>query len=69
MFLLNRKGIHIQVFGLSKADIYDDKANYVYGRKQLFYLQSIESKSHVAIFRYGNRNDDRTDNGMEWDSK
>lgn len=32
----------------------DDKAGYAYGEKELWYLNSIETKSHIAEFELGN---------------
>ncbi len=39
------------------SDNLDDKGSYVYGEKELWYLHSIESKTHVAIFKVSQRND------------
>lgn len=33
-----------------KSDPNDDKANYIYGEKELYYLNSIETKNYVATF-------------------
>ena len=35
----------------------DDKANYAYGEKEVWYLKSIETKTHVAIFYTSPRQD------------
>lgn len=35
----------------------DQKANYIYGRKQLQYIKKIETKTHVAIFNLEDRKD------------
>ncbi|MBS1635847.1 MAG: hypothetical protein JST26_07970 [Bacteroidetes bacterium] len=35
----------------------DDKAGYTYGEKELWYLNSIETKSHIAEFTLMNRKD------------
>ncbi|MCW3084171.1 MAG: hypothetical protein JWP12_1537 [Bacteroidetes bacterium] len=40
-----------------KSDPKDDKANYMYGKKQLWYLKSIETKNYIAIFTTENRRD------------
>jgi hypothetical protein len=40
-----------------RSDSRDDKGNYVYGEKELWYLHSIESKTMVANFVLQNRND------------
>ena len=40
-----------------RTDYRDDKGNYVYGRKELWYLHSIESKTMVATFTLENRLD------------
>ncbi|MEP7280036.1 MAG: hypothetical protein ABI813_15420 [Bacteroidota bacterium] len=39
------------------SDKMDDRGNYSYGRKELWYLHSIESKTMVAVFETGNRED------------
>jgi hypothetical protein len=39
------------------SDAMDDKANYVYGQKEIWYLHSIESKTMVAHFITGDRDD------------
>lgn len=38
----------------------DDKANYSYGTKEIYYLHSIETKTHIALFVL-NENDERSD--------
>jgi len=40
-----------------KTDYRDDKGNYVYGEKELWYLHSIESKTMIATFTLENRDD------------
>jgi hypothetical protein len=40
-----------------KSDPTDDKANYLYGQKELFYLQSIETKNYIAVFSLSDRQD------------
>jgi hypothetical protein len=35
----------------------DDKASYSFGKKELWYLARIETKSHIAIFRLSERED------------
>lgn len=40
-----------------KSDPYDDKGNYLYGEKELWYVHSIETKTHVAEFYLSNRTD------------
>ena len=52
-------------FGLNKAnynegfisDHLDDKASISYGEKEIWYLQSVESKTMIAIFETSNRDD------------
>jgi hypothetical protein len=39
------------------SDPLDDKANYVYGEKEIWYLHSIESKTMIAHFILGDRDD------------
>ncbi len=41
------------------SDPTDDKASYVYGQKELWYLDTIETKNFIAIFETSNRNDGR----------
>lgn len=40
-----------------KTDTRDDRGNYVYGEKELWYLNSIESKTMIATFKVENRKD------------
>jgi hypothetical protein len=40
-----------------KTDFTDNKANYTYGAKELWYLHSLESKNMVATFRVSKRRD------------
>ena len=40
-----------------KSDIYDDRGNYIYGEKEIWYVHSVESKNYVACF-YTSRRDD-----------
>ncbi len=40
-----------------KWTLQDDKANYVYGEKELWYLSSIETKNYIAVFSLENRED------------
>ncbi len=35
----------------------DDKVNYLYGEKEMWYLESIETKTHIAVFELGARAD------------
>ncbi|MBO9703047.1 MAG: hypothetical protein J7604_22725 [Sporocytophaga sp.] len=37
----------------------DDKANYLYGKKEVWYLHSIETRTHVAEFHLSPRKDGR----------
>jgi hypothetical protein len=39
------------------SDDNDDKAGYTYGEKEIWYLNSIETKSHIALFTLGQRAD------------
>lgn len=45
-----------------RTDKSDDKGNYVYGEKEIWYLNSIESKTMVATFTVNTVNDPRLDN-------
>lgn len=40
-----------------KSDVYDDRGNYIYGEKELWYVHSIESKNYVACFYTSRRAD------------
>lgn len=40
-----------------KTESNDDKASYVYGEKELYYLESISTKTQVAVFSTSRRND------------
>jgi hypothetical protein len=40
-----------------KSDLQDDKANIIYGEKELWYLDSVITKNYVAVFHTSNRND------------
>ncbi|MFI5136685.1 MAG: hypothetical protein ACHQIM_02580 [Sphingobacteriales bacterium] len=40
-----------------KSDQTDDKASYLYGEKELWYLDSIVTKNHIAIFQVEDRKD------------
>ncbi|HTE12600.1 MAG TPA: hypothetical protein VK645_16575, partial [Chitinophagaceae bacterium] len=40
-----------------KSDKMDDRGNYSYGRKELWYTHSIESKTMLAVFETGDRED------------
>ena len=33
------------------SDLNDDKASYSYGEKEIWYLQSVETKTHAAVFK------------------
>ncbi len=40
-----------------KSSLRDQKANYIYGEKQLQFVESIETKTHIAVFNYEQRKD------------
>lgn len=40
-----------------KTDYRDDRGSYVYGEKELWYLNSIESKNMIATFKLSDRDD------------
>jgi hypothetical protein len=48
-----------------KSDLQDDKANYIYGEKDLWYLDSVITKNYVAIFHTSNRIDGAGVSGEE----
>ncbi|HYG49671.1 MAG TPA: hypothetical protein VD905_02160, partial [Flavobacteriales bacterium] len=39
------------------TDEADNKATYVYGEKEVFYINSVESKTHIAVFILSDRTD------------
>jgi hypothetical protein len=41
------------------SDDLDDKGSYTYGEKEIYYLHSIETRTHIALFRTSARNDGR----------
>ncbi|MDQ3017203.1 MAG: hypothetical protein M3R25_10870, partial [Bacteroidota bacterium] len=41
------------------SDAQDDKASYVYGEKEIWYLNSVETKTHIAEFYLSQRQDGR----------
>jgi hypothetical protein len=46
-----------------KSNLNDDRAHYSYGKKEIWYLKSIETKTHVAIFDLSDREDGLGTNG------
>lgn len=44
-----------------KSDKNDDKGSYVYGEKEMWYLEKIETKTYVAVFHKSNSSDPRKD--------
>lgn len=42
-----------------RSDLQDDKASYVFGEKELWYVKMIETKNYVAIFTLEEREDGR----------
>lgn len=40
-----------------KTNTQDDKGNYLYGEKEIWYVNSIESKTMIAVFRLSDRDD------------
>lgn len=47
------------------TDKFDDKANYSYGEKEMWYLNSIESKTMIATFEIGPRDDSKSPAGED----
>lgn len=45
------------------SDRDDNKASYFYGRKDIYYVNSIETKTHIAEFTLGDRKDARGASG------
>lgn len=50
-------------FGMFSDDM-DNKSNIVYGEKELWYMDRIESKNYVAIFHTSNRDDSKGASGV-----
>lgn len=48
-----------------KTDRTDDKASYVYGEKELWYVKGIETKNYVAVFVLEPRKDGRSSSGEQ----
>ena len=44
--------MHANFNGGFDSKDYDNRGNYLYGEKELVYIQSIESKTQVAVFKY-----------------
>ena len=40
-----------------KTSTDDDQGNYIYGKKELYFIDKIETKTHVAVFSYSARKD------------
>lgn len=40
-----------------KSQVTDNKASYVYGEKELWYVKEIESRTSIAVFHYDERED------------
>jgi len=54
-----------------KTDLTDDKASYIYGEKELWYVKGIETKNYVAVFVLEPRKDGRSaidENGGRYDN-
>lgn len=47
----------------SRSEVKDDKGIISYGERESWYLHSIESKTMIAVFTLGNRNDGKGANG------
>ena len=50
---MNRAGFNEML----KSTIKDDRASYSYGEKEVTYLSTIKTKTHIAVFHTSNRND------------
>ena len=48
-----------------RSDPTDDKASFVHGKKDLYYLYKVETKNYVAIFETEARHDGRSANGRD----
>lgn len=42
---------------INNKEFKDDKASYLYGEKEIWYVHSIESKNYISEFTYSRRND------------
>lgn len=43
----------------------DDKATFSYGQKKIYYVNSIETKTHIAVFELGDRADGMEASGLD----
>lgn len=48
-----------------KTDLKDDKASFVYGEKDLWYVSDIQTKNYIAIFHLSKREDGYSVNGRD----
>ncbi len=48
-----------------KSEYQDDKANIIYGEKELWFLDSIITKNYIAVFHKSNRHDGLGVNGVD----
>lgn len=48
-----------------KTDKKDDRGSYIYGEKELYYVDQVETKTHVAVFHYSKRKDAKGVNGEQ----
>jgi len=46
-----------------KSDLADDKASFVYGKKDLWYVKAIETKNYIAVFELEDRLDAASSDG------
>jgi len=46
-----------------KTDLTDDKASFVYGEKEVWYVKGVETKNYIAVFELENRRDGVTTAG------
>ena len=47
----------------------DDKVSYAFGKKDIFYVQKVETKSHIAIFYTSDRKDAISSNAINSDDE
>lgn len=48
-----------------RTDNTDDKASFIYGEKELYYLEYIETKNYIAVFKTEDRDDGYSSNGRD----
>lgn len=48
-----------------RTDVTDDKASFVYGEKDVWYVKAVETKNYIAVFTLENRDDGASAKGRQ----